>query len=87
MPRPKAGTKEGDRAIKRWKKTMLKKFGSKQALQEHMRERGRKGGSVSCAKGFASDKVGIDGLTGKQRASIAGYKGGRISRRTKKENR
>jgi hypothetical protein len=34
-------------------------------------------------RGFASDAVGADGLTGKERASIAGAKGGRISRRTK----
>lgn len=31
--------------------------------------------------GFASDIVGKDGLTGPQRALIAGAKGGRISRR------
>ena len=33
--------------------------------------------------GFASEKVGKDGLTGKQRAEIAGAKGGRKSKRTK----
>lgn len=32
-------------------------------------------------KGFASDKVGSDGLTGTQRAKLAGAKGGAKSRR------
>lgn len=31
--------------------------------------------------GFASDKVGADGLSGRERARIAGQKGGRKSRR------
>lgn len=42
---------------------------------------GAKGGSVSCAGGFACLKVGSDGLTGPERAKIAGAKGGRTSRR------
>lgn len=45
------------------------------------REIGRIGGMLGKTGGFASDKVGKDGLTGKQRASVAGIKGGRISRR------
>ena len=39
------------------------------------KKRGRKGG-------FASTKVGEDGLTGLQRAKIAGARGGRKSRRS-----
>lgn len=35
--------------------------------------------------GFASNEVGEDGLTGRERAKLAGAKGGAISRRTKKE--
>lgn len=35
-------------------------------------------------KGFASDLTGHDGLTGRQRASKAGVKGGTISRRPSK---
>ena len=35
--------------------------------------------------GFASDEVGEDGLTGRERAKLAGARGGKISRRTKKE--
>lgn len=43
---------------------------------------GKMGGEASKAGGFASEKVGSDGLTGKERARIAGAKGGRKSRRT-----
>ena len=42
---------------------------------------GQMGGRRSCNGGFASDKVGPDGLTGYQRARVAGSKGGKISRR------
>jgi hypothetical protein len=42
------------------------------------------GGRNGCSGGFASDVVGKDGLTGPERARIAGKKGGHISRRTKK---
>lgn len=44
---------------------------------------GAKGGKVGKTGGFASEKVGADGLTGKQRASKAGQIGGRNSRRGK----
>lgn len=47
---------------------------------------GAKGGKLSTTGGFASDKVGADGLTGRQRARIAGAKGGSISRRTGVKN-
>lgn len=39
------------------------------------------GGHKSKTGGFASVKVGKDGLTGAERARIAGAKGGTISRR------
>lgn len=42
------------------------------------------GGRKGKTGGFASEKKGPDGLTGRERARIAGAKGGRISRRTKK---
>lgn len=45
---------------------------------------GAKGGKASTTGGFASIEVGDDGLTGRERARIAGKKGGHISRRTKK---
>lgn len=44
---------------------------------------GAKGGKRGVSGGFASDKVGKDGLTGRERARKAGSVGGRISRRTK----
>ena len=44
---------------------------------------GRKGGQGGTTGGFASLKVGSDGLTGPQRARIAGKAGGRNSRRGK----
>jgi hypothetical protein len=43
---------------------------------------GHLGGKNSIG-GFASDTVGRDGLTGKERARQAGAKGGRLSRRGK----
>lgn len=44
---------------------------------------GSEGGKNGHTGGFASDKVGEDGLTGRQRASVAGKRGGQISKRTK----
>jgi general stress protein YciG len=45
---------------------------------------GRVGGQRGTSGGFASQVTGDDGLTGAERARIAGAKGGRISRRSKK---
>ncbi len=42
---------------------------------------GRKGGKNSKNGGFASEKIGKDGLTGPERAKLAGRKGGTISKR------
>ena len=44
---------------------------------------GSKGGKKSCNGGFGSNKVGKDGLTGAERARIAGRKGGSLSKRGK----
>ena len=44
---------------------------------------GREGGKAGTTGGFACTEVGKDGLTGLQRAKIAGAKGGKISRRGK----
>ena len=46
-------------------------------------EIGHKGGIRSSTGGFASPKVGKDGLTGWERAKIAGRKGGLVSKRGK----
>lgn len=44
---------------------------------------GRIGGANGHTGGFNSEKIGKDGLTGFERAKIAGSKGGRISKRGK----
>lgn len=49
--------------------------------QDFYIEIGRKGGKNGNSGGFASGKVGKDGLTGRERAKIVGAKGGRISKR------
>ena len=49
--------------------------------EDFYRRIGQKGGRNSKNGGFASKEVGADGLTGIQRAKIAGTKGGRISKR------
>lgn len=46
---------------------------------------GKEGGHSGNTGGFASDKVGEDGLTGRQRAHSAGIKGGLISKRPSKK--
>lgn len=46
-------------------------------------EIGRKGGKNGHDGGFGSSAVGKDGLTGPERAKLAGAKGGKISRRGK----
>ena len=66
--------------------------GGKKAAQVNMKKHGKdfykrigqKGGKNSNTGGFASDKVSKDGLTGLERAKLAGAKGGRISRRKPK---
>lgn len=58
---------------------MKKKYG--EGYSDFFRKIGRVGGQRSVNGGFASTKVGKDGLTGPERARICGYKGGRISRR------
>jgi hypothetical protein len=44
---------------------------------------GAMGGKLGKTGGFASTSLGKDGLTGRQRAAVAGASGGRISRRGK----
>lgn len=44
---------------------------------------GRLGGMKGRTGGFASNVIGDDGLTGRERARIAGARGGRNSRRPK----
>lgn len=70
-----AGTKEGGA---RAALTNKHKYGS-----DFYKRIGRRGGSLSRTGGFASERRGADGLTGRQRAEWAGRKGGAISRRRK----
>ena len=68
-----AGNKAG--GIKA-KQTNLERHG-----EDFYRRIGSKGGKNGHTGGFASDKVGEDGLTGRQRAVLAGAIGGHTSRR------
>ena len=56
--------------------TNLKKHG-----KDFYKRIGMKGGTNSHSGGFASQRVGKDGLTGSERAKIAGRKGGKKSKR------
>lgn len=62
------------------KKANLEKYGP-----DFYKRIGAKGGSNGKGPGykggFASNEVGEDGLTGRERAKLAGAKGGAISRR------
>jgi hypothetical protein len=71
-----AGTKNGGRAAAT---TNKKKYGA-----DFYARIGAAGGKKGRTGGFASSKKGDDGLTGRERAALAGARGGRISRRTKK---
>ncbi|HEY1835347.1 MAG TPA: hypothetical protein VGG13_00825 [Candidatus Saccharimonadales bacterium] len=71
-----AGTKTGGKSAAATNKT---KYGA-----DFYAKIGAMGGKLGRTGGFASGVTGKDGLTGAQRAAIAGAKGGRISRRTKK---
>ncbi len=54
--------------------TIKEKYGN---VSEYYAEKGRRNAGKSKPSGFGSDKIGRDGMTGKDRASIAGQKGGR----------
>ena len=68
-----SGTVEGGRKAYL---TNISKYGA-----DYYANLGQIGGRRSRNGGFASRKVGVDGLTGPQRARLAGQKGGKISRR------
>jgi hypothetical protein len=61
-------------------KTNKEKYG-----EDYYKRIGQLGGRQGRTGGFASGKIGEDGLTGKQRAVKAGAKGGSISRRNKEK--
>lgn len=68
-----AGTKEGGQKAAA---TNKKKYG-----EGFYARIGKRGGQNGHLGGFNSDKIGKDGLTGRERARIAGRKGGLISKR------
>jgi len=72
-----AGNRNGGLKIRA---TMIKKLGSEEAYIEWRKSMGRKGGHKSKGGGFASDKIGKDGLTGYERAVEAGKVGGKVPR-------
>lgn len=72
-----AGTKAGGQAAA---ETNKKKYGA-----DFYALIGQEGGKRGNTGGFASAKIGADGLTGKQRAAQAGQLGGQRSKRVKKE--
>lgn len=79
MARPKKNTPAGKLATERWRKTMEEKYGG---ITEKMKQIGRIGGlngkGPNYKGGFAADR---------DRARIAGAKGGRVSRRKGKYTR
>ena len=62
------------------KDTLIERYGSYEDYLEMTRKWGSKGGKKGTKKGFGSDKVGEDGLTGVERARKSGSKGGRRAR-------
>lgn len=79
MSRPRKNTPEGKIASEKWRQTMIEKYGS---VTEKMRETGRIGGQ----NGKGPDYMG-GFAANRERARIAGAKGGRISRRNGKYTR
>lgn len=79
MARPKKGERGCQEASNKWKQTMLKKYGGKEGLHKRAQELGSIGGKTptSKPKGFAANHA---------LASIAGAKGGKVSRRTNIKN-
>lgn len=59
-------------------KTVKKRHG-----KDFYKKIGAMGGVISRTGGFGSYKVGSDGLTGVERARLAGSKGGSVSKRGK----
>ena len=86
MVRPRRDEPGHQKANEKWHKTMIKRFGSEEKMKEFFRRIGSRGGQNGHTGGFNSEKVGADGLTGFERARIAGSRGGKISRRTKKND-
>ena len=78
MTRPKSNTPEGEIAAKKWKATMVEKYGSEEALHAHLVEMGTKGGRKTGIKGFALNPALARkaGAIGGKRSSRLGIKNG-----------
>lgn len=72
-----AGTKQGG---KKTAQTNIARHG-----KDFYSKIGKKGGASGNTGGFASDVIGKDGLTGRERASRAGRIGGLKSKRNRKK--
>lgn len=72
MTRPRTGEKGCEEANKKWRATMLARYGGEAGLHEKMVQMGRLGGQNGHTGGFAANPA---------LARIAGAKGGSISRR------
>ena len=78
--RAKRGEQGATETTNKWRATMRAKYG--ESWRERMKELGRKGGQKQGTQGgFACLERGADGLTGPERARIAGAKAGQISKR------
>lgn len=75
MARPKKGAKGCEEANRKWRETMLKRYGGKEALHKQMQSIGRAGGLNGHTGGLYGDP---------ERARIIGAKGGSISKRKSK---
>ena len=70
-----AGTKAG---AQKAKETIRQRHG-----EDFYARIGSRGGKNGTTGGFASEKVGADGLTGPERAKMFGYKNGPVTKRGK----
>ena len=70
---------------KKYRETMIRKYGSEEAWKDYLRTIGSRGGANGNTGGFASSKIGKDGLTGRMRAVLAGAIGGKKSKKTNRK--
>ena len=87
MPRAKKNTPEGKIATEKWKATMKEKLGSDEAVSDHFKRIGSKGGRKTGRKGFALNPAlaRVAGARGGKRSSRAGIKNGEGKRSRKNE--
>ena len=79
MSRPKKGAKGCEEANRKWRETMLKRYGGEQGLREKMQSIGKIGGKNGFGPGYTGGFA-----ANPERARIVGAKGGSISKRKSK---